>query len=128
MHDVRDPVLGDGALELREVGDVADQKGDSRQLVRRHDQPQPVRVVAEVVRDDRHALFDEQPARPRAETSERASDEEPLRHRRRHPPPWVGKKPASLEADDTAGRRTQVRRLRADLRSLASPRHARRSK
>ena len=48
---------------------------DARELVRRHDQPQPVRVVAEVVRDDLLAVVDQRRDRPRADAAERAGDE-----------------------------------------------------
>ena len=84
MDDVRDLVLGERALDRFELGDVAGDEVDPVELLWPHDQPQSVRVGAEVEGRDRHPLVDEQPAGPGADAAERPGDEEPVAHD--HPP------------------------------------------
>ncbi len=83
MDHVRDPVLLQRPLDGSEVGDVAGDERDGRELVVGHDLGQPAPVAAEVVGNDGDAVADERPNRPRADATERAGDEEPLLGRRR---------------------------------------------
>ena len=78
VHDVRDAVLDDGPLELIEVGDVAVDECQLLHFLGRHDQLESLSVRAEVVEDHRHLLAHELRARPGADASERAGDQEAL--------------------------------------------------
>ena len=64
--------------------DVARDEVDPVELLRPHDQPQSVRVGAEVEGSDRHPFLDEQPTGPGADAAQRPGDEEPVAHD--HPP------------------------------------------
>ena len=80
MDDPRDLALVEDTLERREVGDVSLLERHARQVAGRHDQRDPVRVVAEVVPDDVLTVVEQRLDRPRADTAERAGDEPPFRH------------------------------------------------
>jgi hypothetical protein len=76
---VRDAVLGDRGRKGILIRHVTADERDAAELVRRHDLPQALRVVAQVVGDDAGFVFDEQSACPRAQAAERARDEERVR-------------------------------------------------
>ena len=88
-----------------EVRDVAGDERDRRQLVVGHDLGQPAPVAAEVVGDDRDAVADERPNRPRADATQGAGDEEPLSGE------WLVRRRTGLhERESGDERRISVRR------------------
>ena len=78
VDDVRDAVVVEGALDGREIGDVADDEIDAREVRRLHDELDPAGIAAEIEGDDRHALAQQLTDRPCPDATEGARDEEAL--------------------------------------------------
>ena len=78
MDHARDRVLVEGALERREIGDVALDELDAACVVAEHEL-EPVAGVAEVVADDGVAVVEHATRDPGAEAAEHAGDEHSLR-------------------------------------------------
>ena len=78
MDDPRDRLLVERARESLQIGDVAAHERQPLALLRREDQLQPVRRVAEVVAHRLVAVLEDRLHGPGADTAERSGDEDAL--------------------------------------------------
>ena len=78
VDDVGDATRIEDPFDLGQVGDVTDLEVDAGELLVGHDEAQPAGIGAEVERRDVRAVAHERPDRPRADTAQRARDEEAL--------------------------------------------------
>ena len=78
MDDPRDLVLVERAAERVEVGDVAAHERQPLALLRREDELQPVRRIAEVVADRLVAVLEHRLHGPGADAPERPGDQDAL--------------------------------------------------
>ncbi len=78
MDDAGDPMLVEDAAETLEVGDVALDEGDTLPLLRREDELEPVRPVAEVEAERLVVRVERGLERPGADATERSRDENAL--------------------------------------------------
>ena len=76
MDDPRDRLLVEGAGESVQIGDVAVHERQPLALLRREDQLQPVRRVAQVVAHRLVTVFEHRLHGPGADTAERSGDED----------------------------------------------------
>ena len=108
MNDPRDRVLVERAAERFEVGDVATHQRQPLTLLRREDELQPVRRIAEVVAHRLVAVLQHGFHRPGAQAPERPGDQDALAQYTALPPEMSYVAPVEKEHSSLASQHTSA--------------------